>query len=430
MLVSFASISQIEGRNLLIERYSAFDSLDMVRQESEDSTYMDMKNLLDAQQKVIDVDNQIISSLIEDQDGFVAKSKDGLLFDQNRKQKKALEVKATTITNLYIILAVLILLLLVIGYLYFQKVYSYKEFTREFHSIKEKYQHDFVELEELRSKMNSLDTDETELINELDSNIEHYRKELEKAGKFINDLRNEKILAESELEEIKLQVGNLHAENTRLSEELSIEKNKDNSIVQKFEKERQRSEDNFNELHAQTRRLKEERENLKLELAEAIRIIGKEKEDKETVKKELLGWIENKKDAYDLLEKKQNEKLQQIKTLRFELNTYIAERSDLQQKLEEARNLVNDAERVKQEEHADLIKKVEDSSRELTRIVNELEKMKNENSDLSYQLELSNRSKKTLEENTRLHEMAMRREIEKRKKLEDQLSNILNNLKQ
>lgn len=182
-------------------------------------------------------------------------------------------------------------------------------------------------------------------------------------------------------------------------------------------------------MHAQSKRLADERDKLRSELDQQKTKLSKEKEDKETVKKELLEWIESKKGEFSGMEKQIQDANQQVRTMKFELNHYITEKTELETQLREAQELIGDSEKIKQQEFQQIQDELESKRLDIQQLTADYEKMKNEITDLNYRLDVSERNRKTLDETAKLHQEAHQREIEKRRKLEDQLSGILKNLK-
>ncbi len=423
-MCSFFAQSQTDERRLLIERSRAHHKIDSAKSVYDNSSVEELQQMLEFQNNIIQIDNKIF----ENKDGSYKIEKGNILFDENIRRQKELAKKQQKIRYLYGVTFLLLVLLIIAVYLLLQRYKRCKESETALNNTKKRYQADFMELETLRNKLNNLDSSETNLIKELDANIENYRTELEKAGKLIDVLRKDKQALEKNNEKQNIEIERLNDDISILETKIDTLRDKDDAKLTALKKEKQRAEDNFNELHAQSRKLKDERDKLKNELAEAIRLIGKEKEDKETVKKELLGWIEAKKDDFSKLESQQNDKLKQIKTLRFELNTYMAEKMDLQKKLDAANKTIQDAVDKEDNERQTLIDHAEHLNKQLIKLRADFDKIATENSDISYQLEISKRTRRNLEETARLHEEAMNREVEKRKKLETQLANILNNL--
>ncbi|MBI9034341.1 MAG: hypothetical protein JEZ03_07710 [Bacteroidales bacterium] len=423
------TVSAQNNMDVLQDRFKAYFSFDSLSAELTDSNRVELMQIIKAQGDIISLDNKIISELIENPEETSKDNRHGVLIREINNKKAEIDKLKSKNNMLLIFVLIAIGGLCVVGYFYYVLYRDKRESKKNLDDQKKRFNLDYEEFESLKMRVEHIDSKESEMIQELEESIGDYKSELEKAGKFIHDFRTEKANIENELEEVK-------GHNIQLLQQLDFYKKKvdqvrteDKSENESLKREKQRSEDNFNELHAQSKRIADERDKLRLELDQHKTKLTREKEDKETVKKELLEWIESKKGEFSTMENQIREANQQVRTMRFELNHYITEKTELESQLKEAQEKIQNSEEIKEKEIKEILSQVENQKVEFQQLTADLERMKNETTDLNYRLDVSERNRKTLDETAKLHQEAHQREIEKRRKLEDQLSGILKNLK-
>lgn len=409
--------SQDMEEDMLLKRFRINKTLDSLQHISKPSA-AERERIVSLKESLINIDNQLLRDYINEGTIDSRTSRLRMLLNENNRLKGEQEQFRKLTRTMYIILAVFLLASGVLGYLVFVLRRRWLTEQQARLEIQETYNAD-------RSRYHQIEDKENELVDELKSELGSYKEELSKASRFLVNLRNEKIKLENELEELKEVHNKLKKDHRQVTTKLDKLRNKGDEDFEQLKSEKEEAEQKFNDLYKRYQELSSNEEAYKKQVREYEELLNKEKQERETVRQDLLGWIESKNDEIQQIKKARVRKERELRDIKEALAQFLKDVNKdqtlsrhLNLDMEDKDSIVNNIRALIQNKEDDLA---------LTR--KEKAALEEERDDLKMQVASLERTIQEARQDAEEKNELLNTEFSKRQKLEQQLHQMLNNLK-
>jgi hypothetical protein len=412
------SAGQKFEKDILIQRFNFYKELDSLNQIKNKSAH-DLAREEMLENKIVLLDNQLLRDYLNTNSIEGRKSKLRVLMDENNRLNQLSEHQKTYLQVAYVVGSLLLIGLITFLILYFQSLASKRAVVDKFNKL-----HHSLDSHEY--KKHEMEADENELIESLQAELFNYKDELTKATDFIVSLRNEKIAAENALADTQEKMAVQEKNIKKYQKENEHLKQSENENYEKIMKQKTDAEERYNLLFEQFSKMEKEWQNwqdIRSKLQEGIE---KEKQARETIRQEFQQWVEVKNKEVETLQKKLNRSERELQDLKRNLSALLQEQVHQDKALSQKFSADFD----NKENILAGIKKVLKSKDDMLALSEkEKKRLKTEREDLNFKIEHNEYMVDKLHKELENHKVITQREIEKRKKLESQLHNMLNNLK-
>jgi len=411
--MSLISYSQEIDESILLQRFKRFNEYDsLLKAKNVDSTAITKKQF-----DIIAIDNKILSNYIVSKDLEGNKSRINLLINEVNKLNDLLYTKSERLLLFYMVAAFFILAFATFLILYIRISKRYDKDKIEF----EKYRD---EMEEQKDDFENNEIQEDNYVDEFQSAISDYKKELRKASEFIVSLRTDKINAENECIEQKEHINNLQKKHDMLLKKMQEKQKEDNSLYQQLSQDKQIAEEKYNALYSEYKTVLKKLESQEKYFSTSIESLTKQKDDSEAVRKELLEWIEVKNaDMKRIIEEKRDYE-HQLLSLRKEIISFLNNQSG-QGML--SKNITNDIDSSSLV--AELQSKIKNHENNIAEIKQQMQEISDNNNYLNQKYHNVQQLLKEKEELLQNNKKLLQQEYEKRMQIEKDLSVILSKFK-
>lgn len=414
----FPAGSQEFDEDILIKRFrknKALDSLERIT----DKTAPQQNRIAELRRELVDIDNRLFRSYINENTIESRESRLRLLMQENNRLKDTRDNLSKTANALYLISAIFLVALGVLVYflIVYYRRWQHEEKNRQ--ALQQTYEAD-------QTRYYQIEDSENEMVEDLKNELSGYKEELSKASRFIVELRNEKINKENDLEELREQHNKLQKDHKKAIDKLSKLENQNDEDFERLKNQKDEAEEKYNELYKKYQQNFQEQEKTATRLKEYEDLVQKEKTERETVRQDLLSWIEQKNEEIQQIKKARVRKERELRDIKEALSSFLKDIRQKNETLTEHLNLdLDDKDSIVSNIKALLANKDDDLA--LTR--REKESLEVEKDELQVRLvSLENKLKEAKQDAEEKNEL-LNDEFSKRQKMEKQLHDMLNHLK-
>ncbi|MCF8338890.1 MAG: hypothetical protein K9I74_13020 [Bacteroidales bacterium] len=398
----------------VLERYRLYRTYDSLRQLPEESR--SAEEIKQTRQKLKELDRFLPGTYIPAGDTNISRQ---LLIKENNRIKAENEQYHSRMIYLYIggglllLLAIIFVTLFVVNY---RKYRLSKSEVKKLNNI----------IDENRERNKKEEDNEDNVVEELRREIKNYKDELTKASDFIVNLRNEKIRLDSDLEEYKAELNTLRDKKNKLEKKAQTSDQENQKNFDELNRQKQEAEENYNRLYQDYQKLEKEHREMKEKIQSVDENIRKEQRERETVREELMGWIESKNEEIQSMKKSKVKNERNLKELRETISSLLKKELNLDNPLSKRANLdMNDHENMGN----NLKTVMKNKDDEIAMLQKEKEDLNSDKKSLENRIEELEQDLKSMKNDLSDKDELLSEEFKKRRDLEDQLQNMLKNLK-
>lgn len=418
VIISSASMAQDLGEDLLLKRFRKNKTLDSLQglsgKSAKQRTWVNTLRL-----EILEIDNRLLRDYINEGTIDSRKSRLKMLINENNRLQDEQARLDKFLLTMYIVGGVLVLAIIISLVFFFRSRRELREHQEALHTLEDTYR-------DKEARYHDHENSENELVEELKNEVGSYREELSKASRFLVELRNEKIAVENNLEDLKESNARMKKDLDKAQKKLSKLEDTDNEAFEKLTREKQEAEHKFNDLYQQYEQAGSNAENYRKRLAEYEELVRKEKQERETVRQDLLSWIESKNEEIQQIKKANVRKEKEIREMREALSALLKDIYDKDQTLSQHLNLdVNDKDSVVK----NIRQLLQSKNDEIALERRDKSTLQEEKSELQMKVDTLDRKIKEQKQEVEEKSELLDSEFSKRQKLEQQLHQMLSNLK-
>ncbi len=418
MILSSASMAQDLDEDLLLQRFRKNKTLDSLQslpgKSAEQQVWINTLRL-----EILEIDNRLLRDYINEGTIDSRRSRLKMLISENNRLQDEQARLNKFLMTMYVVGGVLVLAIIISLVFFFRSRRELREHQDALRTLEDTYR-------DKEARYQDHENTENELVEELKNEVGSYREELSKASRFLVELRNEKIAVENELEDLKEANARMKKDLDKAQKKLSKLEDNDNEAFDKLTREKQEAEQKFNDLYHQYEQAGSNAESYRKKLAEYEELVRKEKQERETVRQDLLSWIESKNEEIQQIKKTNIRKEKEIREMREALSALLKDIYEKDQTLSQHLNLdVNDKDSVvKNIRHL-----LQSKNDEIALERRDKSTLQEEKSELQMKVDTLERKIKEQKQEMEEKSELLDSEFSKRQKLEQQLHQMLNNLK-
>lgn len=418
LLISVVATAQNLDEDMLIQRFrknNALDSLQGIPQKSAS----DLRKIIEMRKELVSIDNALLRNYISEGKVDSRKSRLRMLIQENNRLKEQYHSLRVGMSIVYIVAAVLLLVAVMMTVFFFRKRNQWNEEK----VLREMYQQT---IEETESQNQRQEDGANELVEELKHEVGSYKEELSKASLFLVELRNEKIKLENELEDTKEENANLKKEHNKIEKKLRSMEEAGNEAFDKLRKAKEEAEEKFNELFKQYDIVSKRYDQEKGRNTDYEERIRKEQNERQTVRQDLLNYIESKNEEIQQIKKSNVRKERELREIKEALQFLINDLGLMDSSLSKHIRFDMDDKDSITKGIRDMVKSKND---EMALIRKEKETLAEEKNALAMKIDILDRKLKTMDNELQDKSSMLSSEFQKRQALEQQLHEMLNHLK-
>lgn len=401
----------------VLERYRLYRTWDSL-QKIEENTPGRAEKLKTIRQQIDELDRFLPGSYAADVDTAQG-SRLKVLIRENNQLREQNEALQQFMPLLIIGFAITLLLFVLFLVLFIKKHTRHKGAQSEIEKLNKVIANN-------QQRYQEAEDNEDNVVDELRNEINNYKTELSKASDYIVNLRNEKIRIESDLEEYKAELSNIKEKKQALDKKLSQSEDKINQKFDKLSREKKEAEENYNQLYADYQKIEKEHREFK-EKAKSFELnIQKEQQERETVRQELMGWIESKNEEIQSIRKSKVRSERNLKEIRDVVSEILrSEQSNGNPFSQRVNRETNDAGSIT----GNLKKLLKNKNDAVAMLRKERDDKQHEADQLHEKVKELEKSVKEMKDEMNDKDEMLTTELKKRRKLEEQLQSMLKNLK-
>lgn len=414
----FPAGAQEFDEDILIQRFrknKALDSLERIT----DKTAQQQDRIAKLRRELVDIDNRLFTNYINENTIESRESRLRLLMHENNRLKDTRDSLSQTANALYLISAIFLVALGVLVYflIVYYRRWQHEEKNRQ--ALQQAYEAD-------QTRYYQIEDSENELVEDLKNELSGYKEELSKASRFVVRLRNEKVIKENELEELREQHNKLKKDHKKAENKLSKLENQNDEAFEKLKNQKDEAEEKYNELYKSYQQDFKELEKTANRLKEYEDMMKQEETERDTTRQDLLSQIEHENEEMQQFKKAHDRKERELREVKEALTSFLKDLRQKNGKQTVDMNLdLDDKDSIVKNIKALLANKDDDLA--LTR--REKQSLEEEKADLQERLASLEKSLNEAKQDAEEKNELLNTEFSKRQKMEKQLHDMLNHLK-